>query len=259
MCLVCVCVVCALRRGKELMPRREDGSICYSDAHYRDTWAAMEGLVDKGLVRAIGLSNFNARQTADIISIAKHKPVVNQVWWNTFLWSFAQQYFSYFGREKHSQHLVTVQVECHPYLCQADLLSYCRSVTTPFHVLLERKSSSRGLNVLSSDSWPQVSGCLCDGLQSSRKRGPTLGFSRWAEPPTGPSTGDHRSKIREESSSGHPQVGQKVNRVEHVYRYLGFLLAYYKKKGKKKKWRDSDSGFHSNFSFLSDNSSIFTK
>lgn len=61
------------------MPRREDGSICYSDTHYRDTWVAMETLVDKGLVRAIGLSNFNARQTGDIISIAKHKPVVNQV------------------------------------------------------------------------------------------------------------------------------------------------------------------------------------
>lgn len=61
------------------MPRREDGSIYYTDTHYRDTWAAMESLVDKGLVRAIGLSNFNARQTADIIRVAKHKPVVNQV------------------------------------------------------------------------------------------------------------------------------------------------------------------------------------
>lgn len=61
------------------MPRQEDGSIYYTDTHYRDTWAAMESLVDKGLVRAIGLSNFNARQTADIIRVAKHKPVVNQV------------------------------------------------------------------------------------------------------------------------------------------------------------------------------------
>ena len=61
------------------MPRREDGSICYSDTHYRDTWTAMESLVDKGLVKAIGLSNFNARQTDDIISMARHTPVVNQV------------------------------------------------------------------------------------------------------------------------------------------------------------------------------------
>ena len=41
----------------------------------------MESLVDKGLVRAIGLSNFNARQTDDIISVARHKPVMNQVQW----------------------------------------------------------------------------------------------------------------------------------------------------------------------------------
>lgn len=61
------------------MPRRDDGSICYSDTHYRDTWKAMENLVDKGLVKAIGLSNFNARQVDDIITIARHKPVVNQV------------------------------------------------------------------------------------------------------------------------------------------------------------------------------------
>uniref|UniRef100_A0AAQ5ZSV9 alcohol dehydrogenase (NADP(+)) n=1 Tax=Amphiprion ocellaris TaxID=80972 RepID=A0AAQ5ZSV9_AMPOC len=69
----------AFQRGKEVMPRREDGSICYSDTHYRDTWRAMESLIDKGLVKAIGMSNFNARQTDDIISIARHKPVVNQV------------------------------------------------------------------------------------------------------------------------------------------------------------------------------------
>ncbi len=61
------------------MPRRPDGTIRYDDTHYRDTWAAMEKLVDQGLVKAIGLSNFNARQIDDILSVAKHKPVVNQV------------------------------------------------------------------------------------------------------------------------------------------------------------------------------------
>lgn len=87
----------AFQRGKELMPRREDGSVCYSDTHYRDTWTAMETLVDKGLVKAIGLSNFNARQIDDIFRVARHKPVVNQV-------------------------------ECHPYLSQQDLIAHCRSL-----------------------------------------------------------------------------------------------------------------------------------
>lgn len=86
----------AFERGDELMPRRPDGTIRYDDTHYRDTWAAMEKLVDQGLVKAIGLSNFNARQIDDILSVAKHKPVVNQV-------------------------------ECHPYLVQTQLVSHCWS------------------------------------------------------------------------------------------------------------------------------------
>ncbi|XP_056312961.1 aldo-keto reductase family 1 member A1-A [Danio aesculapii] len=86
----------AFGRGDELMPRHPDGTIQYDDTHYRDTWAAMEKLVDQGLAKAIGLSNFNAKQIDDILSIAKHKPVVNQV-------------------------------ECHPYLVQAELVSHCWS------------------------------------------------------------------------------------------------------------------------------------
>lgn len=86
----------AFERGVELMPRRPDGTVRYADTHYLDTWAAMERLVDKGLVKAIGLSNFNARQIDEVLSIAKHKPVVNQV-------------------------------ECHPYLIQSELLKHCRS------------------------------------------------------------------------------------------------------------------------------------
>ncbi|XP_023692473.2 aldo-keto reductase family 1 member A1-A isoform X1 [Paramormyrops kingsleyae] len=86
---------CDFRRGSVMMPSNADGSIRYADTHYRDTWKAMETLVDQGLVKAIGLSNFNARQTDLILSIARHKPVVNQV-------------------------------ECHPFLAQQQLLTHCR-------------------------------------------------------------------------------------------------------------------------------------
>lgn len=86
----------AFERGVELMPKRPDGTIRYANTHYRDTWIAMEKLVDQGLVKAIGLSNFNARQVDDILSFAQHKPVVNQV-------------------------------ECHPYLIQLQLLDHCKS------------------------------------------------------------------------------------------------------------------------------------
>ena len=39
----------------------------------------MEALVSKGLVRSIGVSNFNVQSLVDLLSYAKIKPTVNQV------------------------------------------------------------------------------------------------------------------------------------------------------------------------------------
>jgi diketogulonate reductase-like aldo/keto reductase len=39
----------------------------------------LEALVDEGLVRGIGVSNFSIKQVEDILKAARHKPVVNQV------------------------------------------------------------------------------------------------------------------------------------------------------------------------------------
>lgn len=46
---------------------------------YIETWKGMESLVDEGLVKSIGLSNFNEKQMERVLQICKHKPVVNQV------------------------------------------------------------------------------------------------------------------------------------------------------------------------------------
>lgn len=51
----------------------------YSDVDYVDTWKAMEKLVEKGLVRSIGVSNFNSVQLTRILNVATIKPVTNQV------------------------------------------------------------------------------------------------------------------------------------------------------------------------------------
>ncbi|XP_013881491.1 aldo-keto reductase family 1 member A1-B isoform X1 [Austrofundulus limnaeus] len=85
----------AFQRGNVPFPRKEDGTLLYDDTDYKLTWAAMEKLVEKGLVRSIGLSNFNSRQIDDILSVARIKPTV-------------------------------LQVESHPYLAQVELLAHCR-------------------------------------------------------------------------------------------------------------------------------------
>jgi len=65
-------------------------------SHYVETWAAMEELVDEGLAKSIGLSNFNKRQVEEVLLTAKkHRPSV-------------------------------LQNESHPYLHEKDMRDYCR-------------------------------------------------------------------------------------------------------------------------------------
>ncbi|KAK6632597.1 hypothetical protein RUM43_013365 [Polyplax serrata] len=85
----------AYREGDDLFPVDETGKTAYSDAHFKNTWKAMEECVNKGLTKSIGVSNFNSQQLADILSICTIKPVVNQI-------------------------------ECHPYLNQMKLSEFCR-------------------------------------------------------------------------------------------------------------------------------------
>ncbi|CAG9858486.1 unnamed protein product [Phyllotreta striolata] len=86
----------AYKEGAEVFPTREDGSIIFSDVDYVDTWKEMEKLQQQGLVKSVGVSNFNKRQLERVLAIAKVKPVCNQI-------------------------------ECHPYLNQKKLIDFCRS------------------------------------------------------------------------------------------------------------------------------------
>jgi len=85
----------AFERGDNPFPRNDDGTVRYDTVtHPTTTWLAMEKLVELGLTRSIGLSNFNSSQILDILAKGHIKPVTNQV-------------------------------ECHPYLSQAKLLDFC--------------------------------------------------------------------------------------------------------------------------------------
>ena len=72
-----------------------DGNLVIDKVPIRETWEAMEALVDAGLVKAIGVANFTAPLLLDLLSYAKVKPAVNQI-------------------------------ELHPYFQQARLVEFCR-------------------------------------------------------------------------------------------------------------------------------------
>lgn len=86
----------AFLRGMNMFPRNEDGDLIYdSSIPHTDTWKAFEKLVEKGLVKSIGVSNFSAKQLKNILEVATIKPVTNQI-------------------------------ECHPYLAQKKMLEFCK-------------------------------------------------------------------------------------------------------------------------------------
>ncbi|CAB3232256.1 unnamed protein product [Arctia plantaginis] len=84
----------------------------FSQYDYMDAWFAMETLVSKGLVKAIGVSNFNSHQIQKILDKGHIKPVVNQV-------------------------------ECHPYLTQQPLQAFCaeRNITLSCFSVLGSKGT----------------------------------------------------------------------------------------------------------------------
>ena len=80
--------------SSDLFPKKEDGTMKYSNDSYIETWKAMEATVNDGLTKSIGLSNFNSRQINEVMEIATIKPAV-------------------------------LQIECHPYLTQEKLMGFC--------------------------------------------------------------------------------------------------------------------------------------
>eukprot|EP00455_Lapot_gusevi_P027461 TRINITY_DN2909_c0_g1_i1.p1 TRINITY_DN2909_c0_g1~~TRINITY_DN2909_c0_g1_i1.p1 ORF type:complete len:299 (-),score=76.95 TRINITY_DN2909_c0_g1_i1:118-1014(-) len=74
-----------------------DNKVQMEDIPLRDTWAAMEQLVHKGLVRNIGLSNYSIEEMKECLQYATIKPLATQVeihvyWQQPELTAFCQQH-----------------------------------------------------------------------------------------------------------------------------------------------------------------------
>lgn len=69
----------SLKPGGEFFPVDENGQIKLDDVDFVDTWRELEKAVDDGLVRSIGISNFNKEQTKRILNTCRIRPSCNQI------------------------------------------------------------------------------------------------------------------------------------------------------------------------------------
>jgi diketogulonate reductase-like aldo/keto reductase len=86
----------AFQAGDDQDPRDEHGQVIYdSGVTLIETWRALEGLVDSGRCKSIGLSDVTPKTLREIVAVARIKPAV-------------------------------VQVESHPYLPEWEMLEFCQ-------------------------------------------------------------------------------------------------------------------------------------
>lgn len=62
-----------------LIPKDKDGNLIFKNVDFVNTWKALENCVSQGLVRSIGISNFNSQQINRLMKHCTIKPVTNQV------------------------------------------------------------------------------------------------------------------------------------------------------------------------------------
>ncbi|XP_037933543.1 1,5-anhydro-D-fructose reductase-like [Teleopsis dalmanni] len=85
----------AFAESEDIIPMDENKKVLFADYSFISTWNAMEELVNEGLCRTIGVSNFNKRQLEELLNAARIPPAV-------------------------------LQLECHPYLNQKRLIDFAR-------------------------------------------------------------------------------------------------------------------------------------
>lgn len=110
----------------------------------RETWEAMEELVRSGLVKAIGVANFTAPMTLDLLSYAKIIPAVNQI-------------------------------ELHPYLQQSALVEFCqyKGIAATAYSPLGSPASVENKPVLLEDK-------IIKKIAERHKKSPAQILIRWA-------------------------------------------------------------------------------
>lgn len=133
-------------QGRLAVTLDENGVLITEKVSVRETWEAMEKLVEIGLVKAIGVANFTTTMLIDLLSYAKIKPAVNQI-------------------------------ELHAYLQQPELLEFCKYnniVITAYSPLgSPGNSKDKGFPVLLEDK-------IVNEIAQSHNKTPAQILIRWA-------------------------------------------------------------------------------
>jgi diketogulonate reductase-like aldo/keto reductase len=113
---------------KTMFPVDDDGYFCSDkESHYVETWAVMEELVEEGLTKSIGLSNFNRRQVKNMRSL--HRTTFFKI---EEILSVTKKHFP-----------CVLQNESHPYLHELDLRNFCAINKIAFQAYSALGSSDR--------------------------------------------------------------------------------------------------------------------
>ncbi len=106
--------------NRVLYARSPADFIALDDCPISTTWEAMETLVDQGLCRHLGVSNFSTRKIRALTDVARIKPEMNQI-------------------------------ELHPYLQQPEMLDYCRENGVHLTAYAPLGSGDRPVGLKSAD------------------------------------------------------------------------------------------------------------
>eukprot|EP01065_Artemidia_motanka_P048239 TRINITY_DN7730_c0_g3_i2.p2 TRINITY_DN7730_c0_g3~~TRINITY_DN7730_c0_g3_i2.p2 ORF type:complete len:403 (+),score=132.74 TRINITY_DN7730_c0_g3_i2:83-1210(+) len=137
--------------GIWMFPHDEQGRYTSdNESHFVETYHAMEEMADKGLVKSLGVSNFNRAQLQEVCHAAKNHPVC------------------------------MLQNECHPYFQQKDLVDFCHANKVLFQAFSPLGSFDRPVNCRTEhDPTPVLKHPVLDGIGRKHGKSAAQVVIRW--------------------------------------------------------------------------------
>jgi len=130
-------------------PRSAEDLVSLDEIPISETWKAMEGAHEMGLIKHLGVSNFGKKNLENLISVAKIKPELNQI-------------------------------ESHPYLQQRDLFSLCKSHNIYITAYAPLGSSDRSVTRKTQNEPKLLDDAIIQKIAKSKNCTPAQILLSWA-------------------------------------------------------------------------------